>query len=222
MTESLRPSQRPQRNRTRPPKRVFVLGTGRCGTFTFTRACEHITNFSVGHETRVEAFGPSRFEYPMRHIEVDNKLSWFLGQLGVRYPDAYYVHLRRDREATAQSFLRRWPYGVIGGFAGRMVPGGPWTDEERIEMCRFYVDTVNSNVEAFTRDKTNTMRIDLEELDAQFPGFWRWICADGDLDAAIQDCRAAHNASGAAIEDRLPSRADSIRRRLRQIVAGDR
>ena len=82
---------------------VFVLCTGRCGSVTFARACRFIDNYTAGHET---AHGYN-LEYPDRHIEVDNRLSWFLGRLDERYPDAYYVHLLRRREDVVQSFARR-------------------------------------------------------------------------------------------------------------------
>ncbi len=60
---------------------VFVLGTGRCGTTTFMKACRHVTNCTSGHETRVNHVGPERLSYPSNHIEADNRLSWFLGRL---------------------------------------------------------------------------------------------------------------------------------------------
>lgn len=40
--------------------------------------------------------------YPPRHIEVDNRLAWFLGYLQEHHGhEAYYVHLTRDRDAVA-------------------------------------------------------------------------------------------------------------------------
>lgn len=99
-------------NRLRRPTRVFVLNTGRCGSMTFARACEHLTNFTAGHETRARVVGfEARMDYPNWHIEVDNRLTWFLGPLSQRYPDAFYVHLRRDSEAVINSFVQRWDKG---------------------------------------------------------------------------------------------------------------
>ena len=88
---------------------VFVLCTGRCGSTTFARAAEHATNFSVGHESRKRLIGAERFAYADNHIEVDNRLSWMLGRLDDHYGErARYVHLTREREAVARSFLQRW------------------------------------------------------------------------------------------------------------------
>lgn len=199
-----------------PPSHVFVLGTGRCGTSTFTHACEHISNFTVGHETRIKEIGPTRFAYPEHHIEADNKLSWFLGELGTRYgDDAHYVHLRRDPDATARSFLRRWGSGVIGGFAGGIVPGGPWNQDERLSICRFYVDTVNHNIEAFLSERQHCLRIDLETLPTGFARFWEWIGAEGDLSRAVATCHGVHNSS-ASSSRRLNPR--SARRTVRSLI----
>jgi hypothetical protein len=87
---------------------VFVLTTGRSGSLTFTRACERITNYTAGHETRSGLLGRERLAYPDRHIEVDNRLAWMLGRLEDAHGDrAFYVHLRRDEEATAESHVGR-------------------------------------------------------------------------------------------------------------------
>jgi hypothetical protein len=86
------------------PDNVFVLCTGRCGSLAFARACAHMTNYSCGHESRCSLLGAERLSYPSRHIEVDNRLAWLLGRLDETYgKDAFYVHLRRDRDATARS-----------------------------------------------------------------------------------------------------------------------
>lgn len=76
---------------------------------TFARACSHMTNYTAAHEGNAGEVPHLHLSYPNRHIEVDNRLSWFLGPLHELYPDARYVHLRRDPEAVAQSFLKRWP-----------------------------------------------------------------------------------------------------------------
>ena len=85
---------------------VFVLSTGRAGSKTFVLACEYLSNFTAGHETRADQIGSSRFEYPINHIEADNRLTWHLGLLGRKYDgrDVFYVHLKRDPEKIAESF----------------------------------------------------------------------------------------------------------------------
>lgn len=61
---------------------VFVLCTGRCGSTTlFAQACQHIENYTASHESKIFLLGDKRLEYSQNHIEVDNRLSWFLGSL---------------------------------------------------------------------------------------------------------------------------------------------
>ena len=164
-----------------------------------------------------------RLEYPDNHIEVDNRLAWFLGVLGEKYPDARFVHLVRDREAVAQSFLKRWkedppPWkeyknpiirayrkhrerhpgpGIILAFAHPIIARpAPWNEEQRIEICRFYYDTVNANIAHFLRDKCS-MEVRIENIEDDFQDFWSWIGAEGDYDAAIAEFSRQHNVSSA-------------------------
>jgi hypothetical protein len=181
--------------------RVFILNTGRCGSTTIIRACEHLTNYTAGHETRARAIGDGRLRYPDRHVEADNRLSWFLGDLGERFGDEpLYVHLRRDPELVAASYLRRWrsPYvsSMVRAFAhGLVIHNKQWPEADRLDVCRFYVRTVTKNIEAFLADKTNTMTVWLEDATTWFPTLWDRIGGEGDLDAAMSEFGVRHNAS---------------------------
>ncbi|MGI8536746.1 MAG: hypothetical protein ACR2K2_09665 [Mycobacteriales bacterium] len=85
---------------------VFVLTVGRTGSVSFTAACGHLTNYMAAHESNIaKVTGP--FQYPDQHIEVDNRLAWFLPFRGRDYPDAYYVHVTRDRDEVARSHAVR-------------------------------------------------------------------------------------------------------------------
>ena len=96
---------------------VFILNSGRCGSTTFIKACQHITNYSSAHESLSTETGPLRFNYPPNHIEADNRLSWLLGRLDKVYGDrAFYVHLKRNPEDTIRSFSRRIDFGILKAF----------------------------------------------------------------------------------------------------------
>lgn len=182
---------------------VFVLGTGRCGTVTFSRACSrHLTNWSAGHETRAKRLGDDRFRYPKRHIEVDPRLPWFLGELGDRFPDALFVHLHRNVEATARSIARRWNGSRIGFarvFGESMLMQGEVADpERRLEIARFQVRTMRANIEAALAARPAELRFEiaLEEAERVFPAFLERIGAEGNLEAAVGEWAVRHNASG--------------------------
>lgn len=175
---------------------VFVLCTGRCGSTTFAAACEPIENFTVGHESRVNRVGAERLAYPTRHIEVDNRLSWLLGRLGEAFPgpETLWVHLRRNDEATARSFTRRWGRGIIRAYAKEIVPGAT-RSADRHEICLDYCRTVNANIEAFLRTRERSCRVRLEEVDVDFPRFLDAAGATGDRTAAQAAWAVRHNAS---------------------------
>ena len=177
---------------------VFVLCTGRCGSTTFIKAAKHIDNYSAAHESRCHLTGSARFAYPERHIEADNRLSWLLARLDNSYGDtARYVHLIRDREATAQSMLKRADVGITLAYRSEILLRAPRLSRNTptIEFCRDLVDTVTENIRHFLRDKSQVMTVELENAEADFSRFWDWIGSSGDRDAALAEWRIRHNAS---------------------------
>jgi hypothetical protein len=174
---------------------IFILNTGRCGSTTFIKACRHIANFSAGHESRIRMIGAERLAYPGRHIEADNRLSWFLGRLDQAYGDAgWYVHLTREREATATSFARRQQFGIMKAYREGVLLEGE-AGQSAHDLACDYIDTVEANIALFLKDKTRQMAFSLETAQADFTTFWRWIGAQGDLDAALAEWDSRYNAS---------------------------
>lgn len=177
---------------------VFVLCTGRCGSTTFVRACEHMTNYTAAHESRCHLTGPERMAYPPRHIEADNRLTWLFGRLERDWGDrARYVHLVRDPEATARSYARRADRGIIMAYRTEILMRALRRNARAttLDFCRDYVDTVTENIQLFLRDKTATMTVRLEDAEADFDRFWEWVGAAGDAAAARAEWRVRHNAS---------------------------
>jgi hypothetical protein len=189
---------------------VFVLSTGRCGSTTFARACGHIENYTAAHESRISCV-EKRVDYPDDHIEVDNHLAWFLGRLDERYgDDAFYVHLKRDLEETAQSRkhreARKIDPGLMWAYGQRLI----WENDEAelIEVCRHYCRTVNANIRLFLRDKSKTMTVRLESAREDFRKFWDRTEATGNLESAVQEWDQRHNRSEAIDRQQsLPVRA---------------
>ena len=175
---------------------VFVLCTGRCASMTFARAAAHLTNYTAGHESRAGRLGPDRVAFPANHVEVDNRLTWFLGRLEAAYPFgfAFYVHLRRDREETARSFLARYDSGIIGAYRRSVLMGLP-EDAEPIEVCRDYVDTATAQIEHFLRNKFRMqMEVRVDTAKEDFAAFWARIKGQGDLAGALHEWDVRHNA----------------------------
>lgn len=177
------------------PVNTFVLTTGRSGSVSFIAACRHISNYSATHESRTNKIGTDHFDYPKYHIEADNRLSWFLGTLDKKFGhDAFYVHLVRDRSATAESFSRRYDSGIIKAYKEDILQGST-ENLAPLDVCKDYYDTVNENISFFLRDKPNVMKISLETINEEFPVFWKKIGAEGDLCAAMDEWSIPQNAS---------------------------
>ena len=177
---------------------VFVLCTGRSGSMTFAKACEAITNYTSAHESRIKLLGEERVAYPLQHIEIDNRLIWFAGALDKKYgTNAFYVHLQRDANAVAHSFNKRWNnnFSIIKAYAETMLFQRleELMPQDRLAICRDYVDTVNANITSFLSNKPQKMTIHLEQIEAQFPVLWESIQAEGNLEAALATFQQKHN-----------------------------
>jgi len=194
--------------------RVFILCTGRSGSSAIIKACKHIENYTTGHETLTEKIAIERFHYPDNHIEADNRLSWQLGQINKLFGDeTFYVHLKRDKDAVAKSFMRRFfQWSIIDVYCEGIKKTPPFKlkRSERLAACYDYIETVNSNIEFFLSDKTKKMEIHLENIENEFPEFWKQINASGNLEKALNEFQTKHNASGNRIKINLSYRIKKI------------
>ncbi|WP_223786927.1 hypothetical protein [Marinicella meishanensis] len=175
---------------------VFVLCTGRCGSTTFAKACQHIHNFTAAHESRTGLLGADRFAYPPNHIEVDNRLAWLLGRLDKKYGnDAFYVHLTRNEEDTCNSLVKRINQGIMRAYKtpGVLLKMDKTTDPQVI--ARDYCHTINENIRMFLKDKTKQMDFSLENWAQDFSQFCAAIDAEVNLQAALGEFNIKHNAS---------------------------
>ena len=167
-----------------------------------SRACRHITNYTTAHESLPGAVGVvARFDYPPKHIEIDPRLPWFLGELGRRFPGAFYVHLIRDPEAVAQSIARRWGgrASFARAFGEAMLMRGDLSSDP-LEIARFQVSTMTANIELFLRalhpaSNAPHMTAQLEHSGGWFPEFWSRIKAKGNVDKALAEFTIHYNAS---------------------------
>lgn len=174
---------------------VFVLNTGRCGSTTFIKACQHIENYTSSHESLAQALGDHRLAYPPQHIEADNRLSWFLGRLDKKFSDdAFYVHLKRNRLQTIESFSKRETYGIMQAYKEGILLGGEEKQTAK-EIAADYIETVETNITLFLKDKSSKMEFNLESADEDFRIFWQKISAQGNLQLALDEWEINYNAS---------------------------
>lgn len=178
--------------------RVFVVGTGRCGTTTWAKACSHLTNYTSAHESKSGEV-IDRLVYPDNHIEIDNRLSWFLGSLQVEYGrDPLYIHLTRDPEETALSFAARYtgPVSLTRAFGQGIIQQykPDWDDyEHRLEVSRLAVKTINDNISDFLSDKPTSLTADVSNFHPGFSRMCERIGAIGDIVAAHKELDIRYN-----------------------------
>lgn len=174
---------------------VFILNTGRCGSSTFIKACEHITNFSAAHESLSTKLGEKRLAYPDNHIEADNRLSWFLGRLDEKYTNnAFYVHLTRNRSDVINSFNKRENFGIMKAYKEGILLGGEKSQSIN-NIAEDYIETIESNIHLFLKDKSNKMNFNLESANDDFKIFWDFISAEGNLNSALAEWKINYNKS---------------------------
>ncbi|VAW55254.1 hypothetical protein MNBD_GAMMA06-1036 [hydrothermal vent metagenome] len=174
---------------------VFILNSGRCGSTTFIKACQHIKNHTAAHESLLSNTGAQRFNYPENHIEADNRLSWLLGRLDTHYGnDAFYVHLTRNNSDVTKSFSKRINMGILKAYEQ-----GILMHEQHLlpaqTIANDYIETVDANINFFLKNKKNKMNISIETAKLDFTGFWNKIDATGDLNKALKEWNINHNAS---------------------------
>lgn len=176
--------------------RVFGLCTGRSGSTTLAKALSHATNYTCGHETQPRKV-EGRLEYPDQHIEIDHRLSWFLGSLDKMYgDDAAYIHLTRDPEKVAESWSVRHNRGGQMPSWLDVVLYRPRPQDRRNALpgARLMVQTVTDNIALFLRDKTRVVRLDIDDPHQRFDEVWDMIGATGDRDASHAELDHRYNA----------------------------
>ena len=179
---------------------VFVLCTGRNGSYTFFKACEHIENFTVGHEEYTKKLGDDRFDFPRDHIEIDNRLTWHIGEIDSKFgDDAFYVYLKRNKSKVRDSFKKRFKKhdSIISTYSQsiKKTPPEELNKNERTQLAEDYIETVESNVDLLWKDKSNTLTIELENINEGFSDFWDRINAEGNLNQALAEFQKSYNAS---------------------------
>ena len=163
--------------------RVFIFGTGRCGTVSIAAALKHATNYTVEHE----GYSPD-WQYPDHHIEVNPQLRAVVGGWPMEdYRNDMFVWLQRDREKVADSYRR--------------LDGGMWLDywweicptvrpRSDIAAARIAVEWIEKQCFDAFRSRAQTQRvilgIDRIKNKDEFPALWSRIGAIGELAAALR------------------------------------
>lgn len=161
---------------------------------SMSKACGFIDNFTSAHESRLGLTAEKKLDYPLNHIECDNRLSWLLGPLYKKYGDsAVYVFLKRDIRKVALSYNRRWhiKHGIVKSYADGILMCS--NKDHNLSLAEDYVQTVNDNVELFLSNVKNKVIIDIECPDKGFEELWGVINASGDYKKALDALKKTEN-----------------------------
>ena len=174
---------------------VFVLCTGRCGSTTFYKACSHIKNYTSGHESKISDPTMERFKFPKHHIEIDNRLSWFLPLLDVFNNEnrTFYVHLVRNFELTVNSFMKRkGPKSHLDNFIRGFCNQND-VNENRYQLAKRMVATIDMTINNYVHNKPHVRDFFIEAAKEQFPYFCEQINADVNIEKAIKEFDIKYN-----------------------------
>lgn len=167
--------------------RVFVVGTGRCGTVTFYRACRHIIGFTCDHEGKAGSVPPWYFND--NHIEIGSHLYPQMSQLVKRYPDARWVHLYRNKKDCVRSIVTQCRtemehYSQMWFHAFRASP-------EKIAAA--YYDSVNATIPVVVPE---CLPIPIEHATELWEVFLDYIGGPECSPDAVKELELQYNATG--------------------------
>lgn len=170
--------------------RIFVTGVGRVGSVSFREACRYATNYLTGHETK-----NGLLEYPDDFIEVNPHLRHAIAHVAAKYPEARWVHLRRDPEATIASLARLDRGAVMRAYETLHASILPSTQLGDIAFRYYWAETDVIEAQLDRVHPDLRMEIHLETVRDQWRGFWEWIGAEGDLTASLASWDVVRNSA---------------------------
>lgn len=170
--------------------RIFVTGTGRCGTSTFYHACTHIKNFTCGLESISGSV--SQHDYPDNHIEISSQLVPAIGYLCFKYPRSVWVHLIRDKVQCMASLKANCPRALRA--YSLLYFQGIFTSELD-KVAEIYYDLTNCQCRwAMPQSRTYTIR--METAARSWASFWETMGFEGDFNDSLSEWNRQYNPTG--------------------------
>lgn len=172
--------------------RVFVVGTGRCGTSTFFHACNHITNYGCGHESKRGPKQIGNWSFPDDHIEIASNLTVGLHKLIYKYPNSLWVRLKRNKRECVRSLAEQASEAMLD-FAHQWWYLDMTEAVDNIEVASQFYDFCEDYYQR--RLPNNALFLDLEHIREQWSVFWNEARAEGDYLASLKEWDRNYNAA---------------------------
>lgn len=161
--------------------RVFVVCVGRCGSVSFREACRYAQNYTTGHESKC-----GLLEYPDQHIEVSAQVRSVIVHIARKYPDAKWVHLRREPASCIPSIARLDRGAFVEHY--RLLFNTIMPSNQPIDVAYRYYWAENDKIEAqlqFAVPEGQRLTMHLETIRDGWRTFWAWIGAQGNYEASL-------------------------------------
>ena len=166
--------------------RVFVVGTGRCGTSTFYHACRHIHNYEAYHEPNSGQV--DSFETEDQVINVSSQFVVRIPELLKKYPESKWIHLIRNRDQCVESLAKCCPVEMDGYVR-------QWCQIFQCNLTRasqFYYDSINSMIELMLRNQS-CLTMNLPIRRPAWMTFWSFVGAQGDFESSLREWESCYN-----------------------------
>jgi hypothetical protein len=175
---------------------IFILCAGRSASTALAKALQPLSNYTAAHESRCGVSSDVKLDYPENHIEIDNRLIWFVDLLDEKYgSQAKYVYLHRDLSKIAMSYSERWHLSVsiVKAYGHGILMKDKIASAERLDVCMDYANVVDRKIRAFLKTKENSLIIDSDNLSSDFDKLLGFLDAQGDLNACKKILETKHN-----------------------------
>lgn len=164
--------------------RGFVIGTGRCGTLTCSRALSHATNYTVGHESHSGCIGD--WVYPDGHIEVSAGLTIAFPLLQQLYPASRWIWLvRTDRRSCVESIASMNDGRPVREFCGVFF-------HQRKPFPIMGAEAIYDLLNALAK-RSGAYKLKLETAKEQWAEVWELLGCEGDYPASLREWDVRYN-----------------------------
>jgi len=169
--------------------RVFVVGTGRCGSVTLSKACKNIKNYSSSHESKTSPNNQGVFgdlEYPENHIEIDPRMSYHIFSLREKYKDGIFFHLLREESGCVRSLSKRKSLRNYSTFHYG------WFDNDYDAAAKMYYENTTKMLKSVIPESHTIV---LENIEHDWVKFCKIIKAECDQEKALIQLKQKYNRS---------------------------
>lgn len=185
-------------------KNVFIISPGRTATSAMSKALSHVSGFTSLHESRVSFLQDERINYPNFHIELDNRLSFYMPQLTKKYSkkESLLVIINRDRKSIAESYNKRWrKINIMKAFSQGIHMRN--LNSNNIDVCLAYVNYVYETLDYFKNDWDNVLEVDFSNLNAAITQILKRINKIEDLDNVLNEMKNKSNLNSITLKSKL-------------------